>query len=206
MRLAPLALLLTVLGIGCTRDNPAFEGGDEFADDNGTFETRDDDEQDASSADESGSADQDSNDSNTIDGTSTTTSDDESTTTNDDSTSSSSDDSMSSSDDAVSTSESSSDEETTNDTVDPLDGPIEACPITDIFDCKTCIQAHCCFEESDMGCLDNTDQACTCVLSCLIDTKAMADCASACEADPSPTEHANQMYTCSTNFCDDWCL
>jgi hypothetical protein len=210
MRLALLTLPFTmlVLVLGCRLDNPAFEDGQEFGDDQASVETHGD-EQDGSSTDESGDADQGSSDSNTLDGSSTATSDAESTTSDAESTTTN-DGSTSESTSEESTSEESTSEESSSTDVDSfsdtLDGPIMACPIVDvIIDCKTCIQAHCCFEESDMGCLDGSDPKCTCVLDCLIDTNAQADCAMACEAADEPFNHASGMYTCTINQCEQWC-
>jgi hypothetical protein len=211
MRLALLTISLTISVLGCKLDNPAFEDGQEFADENGTFETSGA-EQDVGSTDESGASDQDSNASNTLEGSSTvgedtTSSDDASTIDSSTIDSSTTDDdpSTSSSDDGMSTSESGTTEETGSSSEDTLDGPIESCPQVVIVDCKTCIQSNCCFDDGDLACIEGSDVPCGCVLDCLIDTDAMANCGDACEAGNEPLAHANQLYTCTMNFCEQWC-
>jgi hypothetical protein len=200
MRSTLLPALLTMLVLGCKLDNPAFEGGDEFAEDQGTSG----DEQDGSSTGESGDADQGTSESNTLDGSSTATTDDDPTTTNDDPTN----DGSSTSDDATSTSTSTDSTSTTEDTSDTfsdtLDGPIMNCPITVLQDCKSCIQNMCCFEDGDLACIEGVDVKCGCVLDCLLDGGGMVDC-SFCEADPLGEANANGLYTCALAQCEQWC-
>jgi hypothetical protein len=159
------SFVLALALLGCTRDNPAFEGGDDELLDGSSDKASEGDSVGSEGASSSvGETTNTSEPSTTDPSTSDATSD----STTDPSTSESTTDPSESTTDP-STSESTSDPVTTDplDTFDGLDAPVVVCPlIFAVQTCMDCITVECCQEDVNAWCFE-ADNDCFHMLQCL---------------------------------------
>ncbi len=196
------SLLVLVLALlGCTRENPAFEGGDELLDESS------DKASEGASVGSEGASGSVGETANTSDPTTSTT--DPSTT--DPSTSESTTDPSTTD---PSTSESTTDPSTSESTTDPsestteplttdgLDAPIAACPqILFVLTCMDCITVECCLEDANSWCFEANND-CHCMLTCLANGTHVDICDNMCTPNANDYATALELHECGKLKCE----